>query len=258
MLRIPEGKNISRWYSDLETSGCGVNKDSSLCKMRKSTLYTYILFLIFLTVGHSKEFSTSRIVKERCRRNIWQLSSTWSNYKKKATKHEFKAQAIVDLTINHSRHCKVQRSVWYCFLKQHCAEGSFESRPLTMPTGKPDMLATRETIQQTNTALWSARPTDGFQMKMSSIAQVCEGNNNVDRIFVWCKIKWKAGSKVGETGLWLEYCRWLNPNRKSRWLTICYLNRHSQSAFVQYLIPKLRVKVVSERKGAKNQLVVVK
>lgn len=218
-------------------------------KWKKSTLYTYILFLIFLTVGHSKEFT---------RGTSGSSAQHDLTIRKKATKHEFKAQAIVDLTINHSRHCKAQRSVWYCFLKQHCAECSFESRPLTMPTGKPDMLATRETIQRTNTALWSARPTDGFQMKMSSIARACEGNNNVDRIFVWCKIKRKAGSKVGETGLWLECCGWLNLDRKSRWLTICYLNRHSQSAFVQYLIPKLRVKVVSERKGAKNQLVVVK
>lgn len=89
-----------------------------------------------------------------------------------------------DLTINHSRRCEVQRSVWHGVLKQHCAERSFESQPLTMPTGKPDVLATGGTIQQTNTALWSARPTDGFQMTMSSTAQVCEGSKHVDRIFM--------------------------------------------------------------------------
>lgn len=39
-----------------------------------------------------------------------QLNMIQRDQKKKATKHEYKAQTTVDLTINHNRHCKVQRS----------------------------------------------------------------------------------------------------------------------------------------------------
>lgn len=174
MFRIPEGHNISGGHSDPGTSECG----GSWAKEKLNITYPKKCFyLIFLTAGAQGTSSPPLKCQKRCWRHIWPLGSTWSN----STKHECKAPTptAVDSSINRNRHCEAQRShAVKLFLKTTLRRlfiwvTAFWQCPLESQTS---WQAGGKQYNRQTALCNQPRPTDGFQMKMSSTTQVCEEN----------------------------------------------------------------------------------